>query len=453
MPKESARHNNLDIVQKAVDAYPEGINLSGIAKLLEPDIGKKAIQYRLRKLVSSGQIRMEGTKRGASYFPAKQAIAEVQLSRESESLLVQMNRPVGNRQPATFRRDLIESYRPNKTQWLSPDEKNKLLEIGSASSEEQAAGTYARRIMDRLLIDLSWNSSRLEGNTYSLLDTRRLIAFGEESENANATEAQMIRNHRDAIEFLVDEADEINFNRYTILNLHALLANNLLPDPMSAGRVRSIPVAIARSTYLPLDIPQQIETYFDLILKKATEIENPFEQALMVLAFLPYLQPFDDVNKRVSRLAANIPLIKNNLIPISFIDVPTDLYTKALLGFYESTDHALLKDLFIWAYDRASQHYAAVRQQLGAPDPFRMQYRNELRTVIQEIVKTPISRGDASQHIKMWAADNVSESDREQFRDVSEVEIISLHSGNFARYRIKPSEFDRWQDAWDIQKW
>jgi Fic family protein len=142
----------------------------------------------------------------------------------------------------------------------------------------------------------------------------------------------MIINHKEAIEFLVNAADEIDFNRYTILNLHSFLANNLLFDEGAAGRLRHIAVGIGRSTFEPLAAPQQIEEYFDQILATAAAIEDTYEQSFFVMAQLPYLQPFDDVNKRVSRLAANIPFIKRNLSPLSFTDVPRKLYNEAMLS-------------------------------------------------------------------------------------------------------------------------
>jgi hypothetical protein len=104
----------------------------------------------------------------------------------------------------------------------------------------------------------------------------------------------------------------------------------------------------------------------------ATAINDPFEQAFFVMVQLPYLQPFDDVNKRVSRLAANIPLIKCNLAPPSFTDVPRQTYTEAVLGVYDLNTIDLLKDVFMWAYERSAARYAAVRQSLGEPDPFRL---------------------------------------------------------------------------------
>lgn len=109
-------------------------------------------------------------------------------------------------------------------------------------------------------------------------------------------ETQMILNHRAAIELLVDHADEIGFNRYTVLNLHALLAENLLADPQAGGRLRRMPVAIDGSVYHPLEVPQLIDECFDGILDAAAAITDPFEQAFFALVHLAYLQGFEDVN-------------------------------------------------------------------------------------------------------------------------------------------------------------
>src|SRR3546814_4188813 len=86
----------------------------------------------------------------------------------------------------------------------------------------------------------------------------------------------MILNHKAAIEMLVEQAGEIGFNRYTVQNLHALLADNLLPDAAAGGRLRRVDVAIAGSVYQPLAVPQQIEEHFDTLLAKAQAIEDPF---------------------------------------------------------------------------------------------------------------------------------------------------------------------------------
>lgn len=327
-------------------------------------------------------------------------------------------------------------------------ERTELRKIGSAAPAEQPAGTFAKQILNRLLIDLSWNSSRLEGNTYSLLDTQRLIQAGEEAEGKDARETQMILNHKDAIAFLVDGAEEIRFNRHTILSLHALLADNLLPDPAAPGRLRFRGVGIGGSVFRPLEVPQLIEECFDLALAKASAIKDPFEQAFFTMVQFPYLRPFDDVNKRVSRLAANFPFIKANLSPLSFDKVLRDLYSKALLGVYELRRTELLRDLFVREYSRSAARYAAVRQSIGEPDALRMRYRNALREVVAAVVRAAMDKKQAAAHVASWASEHIPEPDCERFRTIAERELLSLHQGNFARYRVTPLEFATWHGVW-----
>ncbi|MEJ7685070.1 MAG: Fic family protein [Segetibacter sp.] len=172
-----------------------------------------------------------------------------------------------------------------------------------------------------------------------------------------------------------------------------------------------------------------------MMLEKANQIEDPFEQAFLIMVQLPYLQPFDDVNKRVSRLAANIPLNKRNLVPISFIDVPDSLYIKGMLAVYELNRIELLKDVFLWAYERSSARYSALRQSLGEPDPFRLKYRDNIRMLISEIVSNGLPHKEAIDLIERKAAE-IPESDQSKFKEAVETELISLHEGNIARYWI-----------------
>src|SRR5260221_13645914 len=128
--------------------------------------------------------------------------------------------------------------------------------MGKPSRDERPAGTYARDILNRLLIDLSWASSRLEGNTYTRLETQRLIEFGAAAEGKDQREAQMILNHKAAIEMLVENVNEVGLDMFTLKNLHANLSENLLEDPMAAGRLRTQIVEIAGTVYHPPGIPR-----------------------------------------------------------------------------------------------------------------------------------------------------------------------------------------------------
>ena len=139
-------------------------------------------------------------------------------------------------------------------------------------------------------------------------------------------------------------------------------------------------------------MPQLIEESFQQILDTVTAITDPFEQAFFVMVHLPYLQPFEDVNKRVSRLALNIPLIRQNLSPLSFVDVPLRPYIDGLLGVYELNRIELLRDVFVWAYDRSSARYAAVRRSLGEPDPFRLRYRALIVEIVADVVRGAMNK-------------------------------------------------------------
>jgi len=461
------RENDLESIVDVVRQSTNGARRSEIAEVLN-QVPQRTLQYWLKSLVEHGRLMQEGKGPAARYqlprvveehketavrtaAPGEEKPEEavVPLSAESEKIRDYLRQPSASRKAVGYNRQFLDGYRPNTSFYLSPKERAHLAEVGRTKAGIEAAGTYAKQILDRLLIDLSWNSSRLEGNTYSLLDTRRLIEFGEEAQGGNRLEAQMILNHKDAIAFLVSAADEIGFNRYTVLNLHGILAQNLLPDEAAAGRLRRIAVGIEKSAFHPLEVPQLIEECFNQVQATAEAIRDPFEQSLFAMVQLPYLQPFDDVNKRVSRLAANIPFIKGNLSPLSFTDVPRSIYTDAILGVYELNKVDLLKDVFVWAYERSAERYAAVRQSLGDPDPFRQRHREALRQLVGDVVRGNMDRKEAAAYIAEWVKQNVTTDERERLRETAESDLLSLHEGNFARLQIRPSEFAAWQITWE----
>ncbi|WP_225587435.1 Fic family protein [Methylomonas fluvii] len=316
--------------------------------------------------------------------------------------------------------------------------------MGRSPSEQTPAGTFARDILNRLLIDLSWASSRLEDNTYSRLDTERLIEFGQAAEGKDVMETQMILNHKSAIEYLVRDTEHAGVTAETIVALHAFLSDGLLADPMSCGRLRNRAVDIGGSVYLPIAMPQRIEELFGIVISMAAEIADPFEQSFFLMVHLPYLQPFEDVNKRVSRLAANIPLIQHNLCPLSFIDVPQQAYVDAVLGVYELNRIELLRDVYIWAYERSCQQYVAVQQQLVPPDIVRLRYRNELAEVIRAIVRDGLATDAAS--ILAGIPNSVSQEDKQKFIILIQNELKTLHAGNAIRFGLRPLEFSVWQE-------
>lgn len=405
-------------------------------------VGKgKATMYRLLAPVDVPAAPPESETTGAgeayeTYIP---------LSEEGRKIFSQVRRPRGARPPAGYERSFLDAYIPNTTWYLGEMTRKHLHRIGDTGEFERPAGTYGRAILGRLLIDLSWASSRLEGNTYSRIDTQNLIELGRYAEGKGAQEAQMILNHKTAIELLLDEAESVGFDPHTFLSLHGLLSENLMPDPDASGRLRSRPVQIGDSVFVPLAVPQLIEECFHNLLGKASAIEDPFEQAFFILVHIPYLQPFEDVNKRVSRLGANIPLIQHNLAPLTFIDVPDRAYIDAMLGVYEMNRIELLRDLFVWAYERSAREYVLVRKSLAEPDPLRLRYRLQLHELVADIVRN--KRPEILQAIAQFAEKRIDEPNRIAFVEMVQDEIKRLHPGIIARYRLRPAEFAAWQEA------
>ena len=464
MPKRIPEQE-LDAILAVVASHPQGVQVSAVRQGLPYELPPRMLQRRLALLIEQKRLIAEGRGKGRSYrvpvtvsgsgnliLPGLTADGRaevyVPVSAEAQEIKQAVRAPMQNRRPAGYQPTFLDDYRPNVTYFLPADMRQRLLEMGRPADSEHPAGTYARTIYRRLLIELSWNSSRLEGNTYSLLETERLLELGEAAEGKGALEAQMILNHKAAIEMLVDQADEIGFNRYTILNLHALLSDNLLADPQAGGRLRRIPVGIDGTVYHPLEVPQLIDECFGAILDTAAAITDPFEQAFFVLVHLAYLQCFEDVNKRVSRLAANISLIRGNLCPLSFVDVPARAYIDGLLGVYELNRVELLRDVFVWAYERSSARYSAVRQSLGEPDPFRLRYRPLVAELVAMVVREGMDKRAATALAHQRATEQVPSEDQARFVEVVETEIMSLHEGNIARYRLRPAEYHAWLQGW-----
>ncbi len=460
MAKASELENRIiQILEKKTD----GLKITQLATAMNMDSEdasvRRSLQRALKSLEFQKKIEPQGQARARIYFNTKNSdakitiatdgatsvIKEIKLSKEGEKLLKYISQPIVKRKPVGYNQKFLENYIPNKSSFLSLEQKKELRALGQVEPSQKPAGTYARDIYQRLIIDLSWNSSRLEGNTYSLLETKRLIELGEAADGKNVTEAQMILNHKAAIEFLIGSAEEIDFDRLTICNIHALLSDNLLGDPSASGKVRERAVQISRSTYLPIDNPHFLGEMFELFLKKTKQIEDPFEQCFFTLVHLSYLQTFEDVNKRTSRISANIPLIKENLKPLAFVDVDQDTYLKALLGIYEKNDASLFRDLYMWAYKRSTQRYSAIQQSLGEPNLLKLKFRSKIQEIIQAIVKgkTP-GKQVANRLSSLVKKLNLNPDDAKKILEILELEISSLHEGNIVRYQIRPNEFKAW---------
>lgn len=430
---------------------------------------RKTIHRAILKLTDQALLEPQGGGRSRVYVLAAQpkksnpaaptyervlfstepgAFKDIELTKKSQELLKYVSQSETARTPVGYNQKFLHSYEPNKTFYLSKENRKKLHELGLVESQTRPAGTYARNILNRLLIDLSWNSSRLEGNTYTMLETKRLIELGETAQGKDATEAQMILNHKSAIEFVVENSDSKNLSSLEVRNIHALLSENLLGDPSASGRIRQLAVGIGGTTYMPLENHHLLQEGFDLIIEKINAIEDEFELSLFALIHLSYLQAFEDVNKRTARLVANIPLIKKNLKPLSFVDVNQEAYVKSLLGVYEKNDVSLMVDLYMWAYQRSSQRYSAIQQSLGEPNLLKLKHRTLIQEIIREIILEKTEGAKVVSKIKsLIESKNAPEEDRAELFQLIETDIMSLHDGNVARFKIRPSEYLAWKES------
>ncbi len=432
---------------------------AGLSKSNEGD--RKAIRRVLSQLIDRGILKAQGAARARIYVvnhvtpPAEipkspegysKPFEYISLSEESEHLLKYVSQPIMTRSPVGYNQDFLSSYKPNQSFYLSTTQRSELLKSGTVESTTRPAGTYARNILNRLLIDLSWNSSRLEGNTYSLLETKRLIELGESAASKDAAEAQMILNHKSAIEYIIESASEEKITSHEVCSIHALLSENLLGDPSASGRIRQINVGIGGTNYMPLENPHVLKECFQLLIDKFNVIKDPFEQSFFALVQLSYIQAFEDVNKRTARLVANIPMIKSNLRPLSFTDVENKNYVKSLLGIYEKNDVSLFRDLYLWAYKRSAQRYSAIQQAMGEPNLLKLKYRAEIQEIIRTVILGKVPGQQLVEQIQyLIKSKKLPETDTAELFKVIETEIISLHEGNMARFKIRPSEFQEWK--------
>ncbi len=438
----------------SIQLSPDGMSLS--QWLLEhPDVARRSAQRWLTQFIQEGLIRSSGEGRARCYkpllIPSQANITEngysdfIPLSEDSRDILSYIEQTIEARSPVGYQHDFLDAYKPNKTWYLSVSLRRQLKKMGTIKEQVLPAGTYGREILNRLLIDLSWASSHLEGNTYSRLDTQNLIVNGQVAQGKAAIETQMILNHKSAIELLVENIDSIGFDRFTLLNLHSSLSENLLPNPSDEGRIRTHIVEIGKSVFRPLSVPSQIDEVFTVVLDKASQINDPFEQSFFVMVHLPYLQPFADINKRTSRLAANLPLIRANLCPLTFLDVPEKAYSQAILGVYELTRVELLRDLFVWAYERSTKEYLAIKQGLSEPDPLRLAFRDVIKQVIYTVVVN--YQNESVSLIQEEVKKRVQDKESQQpIKALIIEELRRLHEGNLARYGLRPSEYQLWKN-------
>lgn len=434
-------------------AYLQQQSLAGVescgpeAITANVEASRPTVNRYLARMLAAGEIRKVGAGPATRYaLPAGVATAAsagqvgyvpqpvivplgagFRFSPDRQPLIGELSAPIGTRKPVTYQRAFVERYVPNETSLMPPALAADLFARGRARGQ-QPAGTYARKVLEQLLIDLSWHSSRLEGNRKSLLDTQELFARGRS--DADDVDALMLLNHKEAIEFVVDAVPEYGITEAVVRNIQALLMQGLLSHPDGLGKARRSVVTISDSVYVPMQMPQILDEMLALLVEKVRNIKNPIEAAFFLWVNIAYLQPFEDGNKRASRLCANLPLLLQNCAPLSFLDVEPADYAMAILGVYEKQDVSLAAELFAWTYQRSITKYAVILDSMGAPDLFRQRYRELLGEGVRRVVADGATIEAAVQALAPPFAD------RPAFLELLRQELSHLEAYNCARYRL-----------------
>lgn len=321
--------------------YHPGLGRTELMAKLDLGVGETQVKMALASGVASGDLYVEGKARATRYFVSAKGRLLKTVDLDSYYAM-----PVGKREMQTsYNFDLIRNDLPS-IDIFTPEEYAFLEE--QARTFQARVKDYPRELyskeMERLGIDLSWKSSEIEGNTYTLLETVNLLKDKVEAKGKKREEAIMLLNHKEALKAIVEAPEYFRtMSLARMEDVHSLLIEGLGVD----RNLRHVRVGISGTNYRPLEVESQIREAIEDTCALINGKTNPYEKAMLALLLVAYIQPFVDGNKRTSRLMANAILIANNCCPLSFRTVEADDYRAALLLFYEQNNISAFKKMFL----------------------------------------------------------------------------------------------------------
>jgi Fic family protein/predicted transcriptional regulator len=329
----------------------KGASSKEIFEGLSSGISYSTLKRILSKLLDDNLISKKGQGRGTNYSisSAYELLFPVDLEKYFEKEIDE--------------REIKENYNFRLISEILKDcnlftakesEQLDLLQEQYKQNISQLSQTAYAKELERLAIDLSWKSSQIEGNTYSLLETERLLKEKETASGKTKEEAVMLLNHKEALDFIIENPDYlIPLSVSKIEDIHSILIKEL-----GVGKnIRKRRVGISGTNYRPLDNEFQISEALSDMCKLINSKENVFEKALLILVLISYIQPFEDGNKRTARIVSNAVLMNHQYCPISFRTVDSVEYKKAMLLFYEQNNISCFKEIFIEQYRFAVETY------------------------------------------------------------------------------------------------
>ena len=312
---------------------------------------ERTLKRIIADIVQNGDIQVEGKGKATRYSLSAQAYLMMPLDIDTYFIKDVDERKVQESFNFQLIRDVL-----HKVVLFTPEEK---IRLESAHKEflanmETLSELEYRKEMERLGVDLSWKSSQIEGNTYSLLETERLLKEKLTAQGKTKEEAIMLLNHKDALDFILDCPDYLKVLSIRRLeDLHGILTKELAVG----NGIRKRRVGITGTNYRPLDNEFQIREALEDTCQLINGKEDVFEKALLTLVLLSYIQAFTDGNKRTARISSNAVLMAWGYCPLSFRTVDSVDYKKAMLMFYEQNNIAAFKKIFIEQYEFAVKNY------------------------------------------------------------------------------------------------
>jgi len=305
----------------------------------------------LGKLISENYLSTKGQGKGTKYIisPTYEVIQPIDINRyyekeiDERKIKERFNFSIINEVLA--KHSVFNENELQKLNMLQSKFRNNILQLSESEFKKE---------FERLAIDLSWKSSQIEGNTYSLLETEKLLKEKEAAEGKTKEEATMLLNHKEALDFVIDNPGYLYpLNVSKIEDIHSILVKELAVE----RNLRKKRVGISGTNYRPLDNKFQISEALIKTCDIVNNKENVFEKALLVLVLISYIQPFMDGNKRTARIVSNAILMNENYCPLSFRTVDSIDYKKAMLLFYEQNNISNFKEIFINQFEFAVNTY------------------------------------------------------------------------------------------------
>lgn len=342
-------NERLEIIRKYVKTHPQSSSTE-IFEGTERMAAYATVRRDLVRLVDDGDLIVTGRGKASRYTlsPAYELLSPVDVdayfAQETDQRQIKDNYNFSLMDTLST----VPLFSRTETEYLDT------LQAEFVANVAQLSASQYRKEMERLGIDLSWKSSQIEGNTYSLLETERLLLEKETAAGKSKDEAVMLLNHKDALDFILDDPDYMRVLTVAkIENIHSILIKELNVD----RNIRVRRVGITGTNYRPLDNEFQIREALNETCRLVNGRKTVFEKALLLLLLISYIQPFNDGNKRTARIVSNAVLIASGYCPLSFRTVDSIDYKKAMLLFYEQNSIAAFKRIFIEQFAFAVKTY------------------------------------------------------------------------------------------------